>query len=477
MDTRQVDVAIIGAGTAGLNARRAVESQGGRPLLIESGPYGTTCARVGCMPSKLVIAAAETAHEVAGAARFGIRIPEYSIDDGAVMERVRTERDRFAGGVVQDTEALPEEQRLRGHARFTGPTSLIVDDSVEVKARAVIIAAGSSPYIPPVFEGIRDRILINDDIFELERLPATLAVVGTGVIGLELGQALHRLGVDVTFFSNAETLGPVTDPEVQRSMGAILGKELNLHMAATVDEAIADSSGVWLRWKDAAGGEQEEQFEKVLVATGRRPNLDGLELERTGAKLDDRGRPEWDPTTTQVGDLPVFMAGDVSGHIQLLHEAADEGRIAGDNAMRYPEVSAHRRRTPLAIAFTDPQIAMVGKRYDQLDPDAVEIGEASFENQGRARVIGRNQGLLRIYADKECCSIIGAEMFAPRAEHMAHLLAWAVDQRMLVTRSLQMPFYHPVLEEGLRSALRELARKLRVTGECRCEDMAMAPGA
>ncbi len=341
----------------------------------------------------------------------------------------------------------------------------------------MIIAAGSAPYIPPVFEGIRDRILINDDVFELERLPATLAVVGTGVIGLELGQALHRLGVDVTFFSNAETLGPVTDPEVQRSMGEILGKELNLHMAATVEEAIADPSGVWLRWRDAAGGEQEEQFEKVLVATGRRPNLNGLDLERTGANLDERGRPEWDPSTTQVGDLPVFMAGDVSGHIQLLHEAADEGRIAGDNAMRYPEVSAHRRRTPLSIAFTDPQIAMVGKRYDQLDPNAIEIGEASFDNQGRARVIGRNQGLLRIYADKECCSIIGAEMFAPRAEHMAHLLAWAVDQRMLVTRSLQMPFYHPVLEEGLRSALRELARKLRITGECRCEDMAMAPGA
>jgi dihydrolipoamide dehydrogenase len=477
MDTRQVDVAIIGAGTAGLNARRAVERQGGRPLLIESGPYGTTCARVGCMPSKLVIAAADVAHEIAGAARFGIWVPEYKVDGTAVMDRVRSERDRFAGGVVRDTEALPEEQRLRGHARFTGPTNLVVDDKVEVKARAVVIAAGSSPYIPQPFQAIRDRILINDDVFELERLPSTLAVVGTGIIGLELGQALHRLGVDVTFFSNADTLGPITDPQVQQAVGEVLGGKLNLHMSATVKEAIADPSGVWLRWRDADGGEQEAQFEKVLVAAGRRPNLDDLDVAQTGAALDKRGRPEWDPTTTQVGNLPVFMAGDVSGHIPLLHEAADEGRIAGENAMRYPEVSAHRRRTPLAIAFTDPQIAMVGKRHDQLDPDAVEIGQASFDNQGRARVMGQNRGLLRVYADKECCSIIGAEMFMPRAEHMAHLLAWAVDQRMLVTRSLQMPFYHPVLEEGLRSALRDLAGKLRVTGECRCEDMAMAPGA
>jgi dihydrolipoamide dehydrogenase len=139
-----------------------------------------------------------------------------------------------------------------------------------------------------------------------------------------------------------------------------------------------------------------------------------------------------------------------------LHEAADEGRIAGQNAMLYPEVSAH---------------------LDQLDLATVEIGEVSFEDQGRARVMGQNRGLLRIYADRECCSIIGAEMFAPRAEHMSHLLAWAVQQRMLVTRSLQMPFYHPVLEEGMRTALRDLAAKLKVTGECRCEDMAMAPGA
>jgi len=477
MDTRQVDVAIIGAGTAGLNARRAVEREGGRPLLIESGPYGTTCARVGCMPSKLMIAAADVAREVAGANRFGIQVPEFSIDGEAVMARVRRERDRFAGGVIRDTEALPEEQRLKGHARFTGPTSLLVEEKLRVEANAVVIATGSSPHIPPPFDAIREHIMLNDDVFELERLPSTLAVVGTGIIGLELGQALHRLGVDVTFFSQADVLGPVTDPAIRRVMGEILGGELQLQMNATVEEAIPDDSGVWIRWKDADGGQQEEPFEKVLVATGRRPNLAGLDLEKTGLALDARGQPSWDPRTTQAGELPIFIAGDASGHIPLLHEAADEGRIAGQNAMRYPDVSAHTRRTPLAIAFTDPQIAMVGHRYDQLDLNAVEIAEVSFENQGRARVIGHNHGLLRIYADRECCTLIGAEMFIPRAEHMAHLLAWAVDQRMRVTRLLQMPFYHPVLEEGLRGALQDLARKLRVTGECRCEDMAMAPGA
>jgi dihydrolipoamide dehydrogenase len=106
----------------------------------------------------------------------------------------------------------------------------------------------------------------------------------------------------------------------------------------------------------------------------------------------------------------------------------------------------------------------------------VEIGEVSFANQGRARVMGKNAGLLRLYGDKSCCTLIGAEYIGPRAEHIAHLLAWSVQQGMTVTRMLQMPFYHPVIEEGLRTGLRDLANKLRVTGQCRGEDLATAPG-
>ncbi len=133
METRNVDVAIIGSGSAGLNARREVEKAGGQPLLIESGPYGTTCARVGCMPSKLLIAAADAAHEVAQANRFGIDVAGgWKVDGPKVLERVRSERDRFVGFVVEETESLPGEQRLIGHARFIGPTTLDVDGHTRV---------------------------------------------------------------------------------------------------------------------------------------------------------------------------------------------------------------------------------------------------------------------------------------------------------------------------------------------------------
>lgn len=476
MNKRKVDVAIIGAGSAGLNARREVEKAGKKPVMIESGPYGTTCARVGCMPSKLLIAAADAAFEVAGAGRFGIEVDGWHVDAGRVFQRVREERDRFAGFVVEDIEALPVEQRIRGRARFVAPTTLQVDEHTLVEAGAVVVATGSTPVIPPPYDAIREHVMVNDDVFELNQVPKTLAVVGTGIIGLELGQALQRLGAETTFFSPFQDLGPFTDPEVIRETRALLDSELNLQLGSKVSLAEKVDGGIRLLWKDAQGMEHEGVFEQVLVAAGRRPQLRGLGLENTGLSLDARGFPAWDATTTQAGNLPIFVAGDVSGHRPLLHEASDEGRIAGANAAAYPDLTAHVRRVPLAVAFTDPNMAMVGASFASLEPGSFEVGEVSFANQGRARVIGRNHGLLRVYGDRKCCTIIGAEMIGPRAEHLAHLLAWSVQQGMSVNRALQMPFYHPVIEEGLRTALRDLASKLRIRGQCASQDMSTSPG-
>jgi dihydrolipoamide dehydrogenase len=473
-----VDVAVIGAGTAGLNARREVEKRGGRVIMIEGGAYGTTCARVGCMPSKLLIAAAEAAHGLRHAPQFGVHPGDgWRIDGPAVMRRVRRERDRFVEFVVKDTEAIAQDQRLRGHARFTGPTSLIVDDRVRVEARAVVVAAGSHPFVPSPFDAIRDRVLTSDDVFELSDLPESVAVIGTGIIALELGQALHRLGVRTAFFNPFDELGPFTDPEVKRVVHRELGAELDLRLGVRVTAAVPAGGAMRLHWEDAEGRPRDETFARVLVAAGRRPNVTALGLETTGLALDKAGLPAVDPQTAQCGTAPIFFAGDVDGNLPLLHEAADEGRIAGANAMLFPRVERHERRTALAVAFTDPQMAMVGVRHADLPAGRHTIGEVSFEDQGRARVAGRNRGLVRIYGETGSCRLLGAEMFGPGMEHMAHLLAWAVQQRLSVPAALAMPFYHPVLEEGLRTGLRDLGGKLRALGGCRPEDHAEAPGA
>ncbi|MEM7446731.1 MAG: dihydrolipoyl dehydrogenase [Myxococcota bacterium] len=478
MKTIETEVAIIGAGTSGLNARREVEKSGKRWLLIESGPYGTTCARVGCMPSKLLIAAADAAHGIHQAARFGIKVDPAAveIDGSAVLERVRRERDRFVGFVVQSTEDLDPQFRIRGRARFAGPTTLHIDDHTEVRASSVVIATGSSPWIPPQLEPIRDQLLVNDDVFEWTKLPSSIAVFGTGIIGLELGQALMRLGVRTTFFNPYETLGPFSDPKVAEAARRTLGEDLDLQLGTEPIEVKRDGDEFSLRYRRKDGTEEQARFEQILVAAGRRPNLAGLGLETTGLALDKKGQPQWNPYTTQCGDRPIFLAGDVSGHRPLLHEAGDEGRIAGSNAVRYPNVVAHTRRTPLAIAFTEPQMAMVGKSYRELDPSSIAIGEVSYEDQGRARVMGQNRGFARIYADPVNCVLLGAEMFGPRVEHTSHLLAWAVQQRLRVHDALSMPFYHPVIEEGIRTLLRSLAESLQIRGGCPPEHEAESAG-
>jgi dihydrolipoamide dehydrogenase len=478
MNERDVDVAIIGAGTAGLNARKEAEKADASWVLIESGPYGTTCARVGCMPSKLLIAASDAAHDVQRADQFGVRVdPDgWEVDDEAVMERVRSERDRFVDFVVESTEEIPEEKRLRGHARFVGETTLEVGDHTRVEAETVVIATGSSPWVPPSLDGIRDDVLDNAEVFELETLPDSMAVVGTGVIGLELGQALDRLGVETTFFNPYHEVGPLTDPEVEAEATSIFSSELDLRLGHQIEQTDRVEEGYLLRWRDEEGREHDQVFDEVLAAAGRRPNLEGLHLEATGLELDDGGVPVFDNQTMQCGDSPIFIAGDAAGHRNVLHEASDEGRIAGSNAVDYPNVSAATRRAQMAVVFSDPQMAIAGKCFEHLDRDEIAVGEVSYENQGRSRVMGIDRGLVRVYAWREGCTFAGAEMVGPRVEHTSHLLAWAAQKRMSVREMLEMPFYHPVVEEGIRTALRDLAERLEIIGRCRPEDQSETPG-
>jgi dihydrolipoamide dehydrogenase len=474
MRTIETDVAVIGAGTAGLNARREAELQGARTLLIESGPYGTTCARVGCMPSKLLIAAADSAQEVREAHRFGIEADAPRVNGAAVLDRVRRERDRFVGFVIEDTEALPEEARLRGHARFVDARTLQVDDHTRIEARAIVIATGSTPRVPQELEAVRSRLLVTDTVFELEDLPRSLAVVGTGVIALELGQAFHRLGVRIVLLGRSGRLGPLTDPEVESAARAALGGELDIRAARGLSGEPTDG-GARLHWKENGVAEQGD-FEFVLVAAGRSANTNDLGLENTDLVLDGHGVPVHDPRTGQCGDSPIFLAGDATGTRPILHEAADEGRIAGRNAAHFPEVRAHQRRSRLDIVFTNPQLAIVGTPYRELDLESVTIGAVDYGDQGRARVMARNAGLVRVYAESDG-RLLGAELVGPRVEHTAHLLAWAVQQRMNVQTLLQMPFYHPVIEEGIRTALRGAARQLLYERAPCAHELDCGPGA
>ncbi|WP_454056318.1 dihydrolipoyl dehydrogenase [Cupriavidus sp. Marseille-Q8015] len=461
MNSLYTDVAIIGAGSAGLTAYRAAIAAGKRAVLIEGGPYGTTCARVGCMPSKLLIAAAEAAHSAQHAGAFGVRVAGVEIDGRAVMARVRSERDRFVGFVVEGVEGIPEADRLRGYARFIDNTVLQVGDDTVVHATRVVIATGSTPVIPSMLQGLGDRLVVNDDVFAWDDLPASVAVFGPGVIGLELGQALARLGVRVRVFGRSGSLGSLTDPAIRAAAEAIFKQEFALETRATIHAVQREGDEVVVTFTGDDGARATERFAYALAATGRAPNVKGLGLEHSGLTLDAAGVPVFDPHTLQAGTAPVFIAGDANDVLPLLHEAADEGRAAGHNAATWPDLTPLSRRAPIAVVFSDPGIALVGKHFDELAADSHVVGEVSFHNQGRSRVMLQNRGLMHVYADKASGRFLGAEWIGPRAEHIAHLLAWAYQQQLTLAQMLAMPFYHPVVEEGLRTALRDAAAKLK----------------
>ncbi|GAB3458920.1 dihydrolipoyl dehydrogenase [Massilia terrae] len=463
MKNLKVDVAVIGAGTAGLSAYRAATHHGARTVLIEGAQYGTTCARVGCMPSKLLIAAAEAAHALKAAPSFGVHPGDTRIDGRAVMERVKRERDRFVGFVLEGVDRIPASDKLLGHARFTGPHTLQVGDHTVVEAGRVVIATGSTPQRLPNLAGAGSRLISSDDVFYWDELPSSVAVLGTGVIGLELGQALARLGVRVSVFARGGSVAQLSDPQVLREAARVLAEEIDLGFQYSVVSATEEDGQAVLTMRDALGKEVSAPYDYVLAATGRRPNVDGIGIEHTGLALREDGIPHFNPQTMQCGTSHIFIAGDADNERPVLPEAADQGKIAGDNAGRYPDVRPGLRRVPLTIAFTEPNIATLGASYKTLcapGKPKFGIGKVSFDNQGRSRVMLQNRGLLRVYGEYGTGRFLGAEMIGPRAEHLAHLLAWAVQNRMTVEQMLEMPFYHPVVEEGVRTALRDLAASI-----------------
>ena len=455
--SRVVDVAIIGAGSAGLFALSQVRKKTDNYVLIDGGELGTTCARVGCMPSKVLIQVAEDFHRRKIFEREGIEgADSLSVDVPEAMEHVQDLRDVFVDKVLGITDELDQERLLQGYAKFISEDKLEVDGE-EIQARKIIIATGTSPIIPTAWQEFAENIITTDELFELEDLPASMAVIGLGSIGLELGQALSRLGVAITGVDQMETVAKLADSVVSDLAIDTIKKEFPLWLGAMANlEAEGDAIKV-------SSGEQSVVVEKVLASLGRRPNLDKLGLDKLSLELDERGIPEYDPHTMRIGETMIFIAGDVNADRALLHEAGHEGRVAGYNAVH--DITAFKRKTFMGITFCDPNIATIGTQLDELNEADIAIGEIQFGPVGRALIMAKNRGVLRVYANKADGKLLGAAMACVKAENLAHLLAWSIQQGLSVQDMLKMPFYHPVIEEALQAALYDVLGKLDVRAE------------
>ncbi len=452
---KEVKVAIIGAGSAGLSARREVAKKTDDYVVIDGGILGTTCARVGCMPSKVLIQVAEDYNRRHKFEQVGIHGSEsLSLDSKQVMLHVRKLRDRFVRAVTGDMQDWVEEKLIRKYARFESPHVLDLGDE-KIKAEKIIVATGSKPKNHPLFKDYPEFVITTDEFFEIEQLPEKVAVLGLGVIGIELGQALSRLDVDVIGIARRKNIAGITDPELNDYVTSKFSEQMNLSFKG-LDKVEKQGNQLKL----TTGG-KDYLVDKVLVTTGREINYKSLNIDILNVKFNKKGVPEFAADTFSLKEYPhIYLAGDNTGRAQILHEASDEGRIVGYNA-----VNGHRAfkmRSPLFITFSDPNICSVGKMYQDLIDEGIEfeVGQVSFEGQGRSIVKLKEIGMLRVYGEKSSGKLLGAELMAPDGEHLAHLLSWAIAQDLTVNHILAMPFYHPVIEEGLRTALRDLRGKV-----------------
>ncbi|HEX5637034.1 MAG TPA: dihydrolipoyl dehydrogenase, partial [Gammaproteobacteria bacterium] len=426
--TREVDVAIIGAGSAGLYALGQVKRFTENFVLIDGGELGTTCARVGCMPSKVLIQVADDFYRKSIFAREGIHGEEHlGIDLAEAMEHVRNLRDTFVDRTLSHSiDKLPPEKLIEAYAHFVDAHTLETDDGEIIRAKKIIIATGSRPIIPSAWQSFSDRILTTDDLFEQETLPESLAVIGLGVIGLELGQALHRMGINVTGIDQLTRVGGIADDDVNATVIEIIGKEMPLWLghAATITELANGKLQI-------VAGDNSVVVDKILASMGRRPNTDKLNLAAAGVVLNKNGVPKFNRHTMQLGNSDIFIAGDCTAEKAILHEAGFAGRIAGYNAMQ-AQVTAFKQKTTLGITFCDPNIVSVGASLSELNANDIAIGEIKMAPVGRALIMGKNRGLIRLYADKKSGKLLGACMASVKGENLGHLLCWSIEMGLTV---------------------------------------------
>ncbi|MDM4722293.1 FAD-dependent oxidoreductase [Micromonospora sp. WMMA1363] len=414
------DLAIIGGGTAGIVAAKTAGRFGARVLLVESARTGGDCLWTGCVPSKSLIAAAHAAHAVRTAGRFGVHTERAQVDDAAVLAYVRAAIARIEP-VDSPTAISAEGAHVEtGRAEFTGPSTLRMTGDAgnrTVRFRWALIATGSTPAVPALPGLVAAAPLTNETLWDLECLPRRVAVLGGGPVGCELGQAIARLGVEVTLVELADRLLVREEPEVGTLLAERLRAEGVRVLTGTAVERV-DAGTLHL----AGGG--TVVVDRILVATGRRPRTDGLGLATAGVRCDERGHVLVD-ARLRTSNRRIFAAGDVTGTLPFTHVAGVQGSYAATNAL----LGLRRRVDYTAVpwvTFTDPEVAHVGATLAEArlrHGDRVRSRRLPHGHVDRAVADGRTDGFTHLVIGPGG-RLLGATVVSPRAgESIAELAA------------------------------------------------------
>lgn len=448
-----VDLIVIGAGMAGMNAAIRASEAEASVAVIERDRVGGTCPIRGCIPSKALIRSAEVAHEVRSAAEYGIAVHGFDIDMGAVTDRVQGIIDKGAAGARGYLESLPGVRVVIGEARFEEP-GVVTANGERITAPRVLVASGAEPIVLPIPGLAETPHLTSTDVLALRTLPERLLVIGAGPIGLEMGQALSRLGSRVTLVEVAPRLLAGADPEMGDALAELLTAEgITLMTGAQIERVGTRPDGGVRLTATWEGATRELDGNAILLGAGRGPALEALALPLAGIETARTGIPV-NPRleTSQTGH---FAAGDVLGppYGAFTHTARQLGRDAAENALGIDPHDADPDVGPRAI-FTDPEFVSIGltEAGAREAGHDVGVGTARFSG-GKARAWGQERGLVKVVADRGARRILGAHILAYHGADLVHPIVVAI-QAGSPDPLLDAYHVHPTLGEPVQGAVR-----------------------
>ncbi|MFZ0430610.1 MAG: mercuric reductase [Acidobacteriota bacterium] len=448
---RRYNLAVIGAGTAGLVTAAAAAGLGARVALVEQGLMGGDCLNFGCVPSKALIRSARAAASIGEAGAFGIRVAgEAKVDFTAVMQRLRRLRSDLS---VHDSAHRFRELGVDvffGQARFRGRTSLIVGDH-RIRFKKAVIATGSRPVVPPIPGLAAGEFLTNENVFSLSSLPTRLAVIGGGPIGCELAQAFARLGSRVTILERSPQLLPREDPDVADLLARVFQEEgIRLHLGATVDRIEHGDGTHIVHWTQASTAGSSE-VDQILVATGRQPNIEDLGLATVGVRADRSGVQV--NRRLQTTNSRIYAAGDVCFPYRFTHAADATARLVVENALFFGNRSSDALNIPWCT-YTSPEVAHVGLSESEAAKRGLKIGvfRVGLDAVDRAVLDGRTAGFVKILVRKGSDQLVGATIVAENAGDMIGELTLAMDAGLGLKNLSTLIHPYPTQAEAIRKA-------------------------